>query len=234
MPTPQAGAWPWTTFTIWKCRTRWALGATCSNWEPLARAHIKPLSTSFRSSHPTRYGLLVPNLSVAKRGYASKKITWRELFQCFLCQLKASVLWHIMRRKQRALLHVSYALMSRWTYLCQYPKDKQLTRSLIRSSTSQLVNFPTRPLAHSSTRQLFRSSTCPLVNFSSSQLVNLSARQLVLSSAIVIFSVRILTLWVLFLPPIVHLVAKNRFSRRFVLMQIKGSCTYGQNEYLLK
>ena len=28
-----------------------------------------------------------------------KKITWRELFQCFLCQLKASFQWHIMRRK---------------------------------------------------------------------------------------------------------------------------------------
>ena len=74
MPTPQAGAWPWTTFTIWKCRTRWPFWATCSNGDSLAKAHIKPLPTNFRSSHPTRYGLLAPNLSVAKRGYASKKV----------------------------------------------------------------------------------------------------------------------------------------------------------------
>ena len=99
MPTPQAGSWLWTTFTIWKRRTRRPLGATCPNWEPLVKARIKPLPTNFRSSHPTRYSLLVPNLSVAKRGYASKKVTWRELFQCFLCLLKASFQWHIMRRK---------------------------------------------------------------------------------------------------------------------------------------
>ena len=124
--------------------------------------------------------------------------------------------------------------MSRWTYLCQNPKDKRLTRSLVNFPTRPLVNFSARQLPNSSTCQLLYSSTCQLVHLSTSQLVNLSSCQLVLSSAIVIFLVRILTLWVLFLPPIVHLVAKNRFSRRFVLMQIKGSCTYGQNEYLLK
>ena len=135
-----------------------------------------------------------------------------------------------MRRKQRALLYVSYVLMSRWAYLCQNPKDKRLTRSLVNLSTRWLLLLSTRQLVLLSTRLLVHSLTSQLVNFPTCQLVLLSTRPLV---TIVIFLVRILTLWVLFLPPIVHLVAKNRFSRRFVLMQIKGSCTYGQNEYLL-
>jgi len=129
---------------------------------------------------------ILPHLSVAKRGYASKKITWGELFQCFLCQLKASFQWHIMRRKQRGLLYVSYVLMSRWTYLCQNPKDKRLTRSL--------VNFPTRPFVNLPSCPLVNLSSCQLVHSSTSQLVNLSSCQPVHSSAIVIFLVRILTL----------------------------------------
>ena len=95
-----------------------------------------------------------------------KKVTWRELFQCFLCQLKASFQWHIMRRKQRALLYVSYVLMSRWAYLCQNPKDKRLTRSLVNLSTRQLVHSLISPLVHSSTCPLVHPSTRPLVNFS--------------------------------------------------------------------
>ena len=36
------------------------------------------------------------------------------------------------------------------------------------------------------------------------------------------------------LPPIVHLAAKNRFSRGFVLAQKGGGCKCGQNEFLFK
>ena len=39
------------------------------------------------------------HLSVAKRGDASKKVTWWENFQYMLCKLKASFLWHIRRKK---------------------------------------------------------------------------------------------------------------------------------------
>ena len=43
-----------------------------------------------------------------------------------------------------------------------------------------------------------------------------------------------LTLWVPFYPPIAHLAAKNRFSRRFVLMQKGVSMWMQWNEYLFK
>jgi len=84
---------------------------------------------------PNEVWLVSPEFVCGKTWLCLKTIIWRELFQCFRCKLKASVLWHIMRRKQRALLYVSYVLMSRWAYLCQNPKDKRLTRSLINSST---------------------------------------------------------------------------------------------------
>ena len=38
----------------------------------------------------------------------------------------------------------------------------------------------------------------------------------------------------LFVHQLAHLVAKNRFSRRFVLMQKEVSCTCRQNGYLFK
>jgi len=39
---------------------------------------------------------------------------------------------------------------------------------------------------------------------------------------------------VLFSPPIANLVAKNRFSRRFILVQKGDGCTCRQNEFLFK
>ena len=48
------------------------------------------------------------------------------------------------------------------------------------------------------------------------------------------FSVENLTLWVPFYPQIAHLAAKNRFSRRFVLMQKEVSMWMQWNEYLFK
>ena len=48
------------------------------------------------------------------------------------------------------------------------------------------------------------------------------------------FSVENLTLWVPFYLPIAHLAAKNRFSRRFVLMQKGVSMWMQWNEYLFK
>ena len=50
----------------------------------------------------------------------------------------------------------------------------------------------------------------------------------------VIFSAQNLTLWAPFFSPIVHLPAKNRFSRRFVLMQKGGSMWMQWNEYLFE
>jgi len=44
-------------------------------------------------------------------------------FQISFClTIKASLLWHIMRKKQRGVLYVPYVLMSKWTYLCQNAK----------------------------------------------------------------------------------------------------------------
>ena len=143
---------------------------------------------------PDEVWLVSPKFACGTTWLCLKTIIWRELFQCFLCQLKASVLWHIMRRKQRGLLYVSYVLMSRWAYLCQNPKDKRLTRSLVNFPTRPLVNFSARQLPNSSTCLLPNSSTCLLVHLSTSLLVNLSSCQPVHSSAIVIFLVRILTL----------------------------------------
>ena len=51
---------------------------------------------------------------------------------------------------------------------------------------------------------------------------------------VVLFSVRILTLWVPFCSPTVHLAAKNRFSRRLLLMQKGVSLWIQQNEFLFK
>ncbi len=52
-----------------------------------------------------------PHLPVAKRGYASKSNPLKA-FQCMLYKLKASLQWHIMRKKSKLLLCVSYVLMS--------------------------------------------------------------------------------------------------------------------------
>ena len=51
------------------------------------------------------------HLPVAKRGYASKN-NLLKAFQCILYKLKTSLQWHIMRKKSRLLLYVSYVLMS--------------------------------------------------------------------------------------------------------------------------
>ncbi len=51
-----------------------------------------------------------PHLSVAKRGYASKS-NLLKAFQCILYKLKTSLKWHIIRKKSRLLLYVSYVLM---------------------------------------------------------------------------------------------------------------------------
>ena len=50
----------------------------------------------------------------------------------------------------------------------------------------------------------------------------------------VMFSVENLTLWAPFFSPIVHLAAKNRFSRGFVLMQNGVNMWMQRNEYLFK
>ena len=65
-------------------------------------------------------------------------------------------------------------------------------------------------------------------------LVNLLTCLLVNLPNFVNLSVKILTRWVHFLPPIVRLAAKNRFSRGFVLVQKGGGCTCRQNEFLFK
>ena len=64
--------------------------------------------------------------------------------------------------------------------------------------------------------------------------INLFTYPLVNPSIVVNFSARILTRWVPFLPPIVRLAAKNRFSRGFVSVQKGGGFKCGQNEFLFK
>ena len=59
-----------------------------------------------------------PHLSVTKHGYASKS-NLLKAFQCTLYRLKTSFRWHIMSKKSRLPLYVSYVLMSEWAYLCQ-------------------------------------------------------------------------------------------------------------------
>gem|GEM_PF-973352 len=83
-------------------------------------------------------------------------------------------------------------------------------------------------------KRTINSFTCPLVSLSIRPFVNLSTCWLVNSPPVVIFSVRNLTLWVPFFSPIVHLAAKNRFSRGFVLMQNEVSLRIRQNEYLFE
>ena len=64
-----------------------------------------------------------------KTWWCLKKLTWRESFQYMLCKMKASFLWHIMRKKQRALLYVSYVLMSTWACLCRETKKNVFVNS---------------------------------------------------------------------------------------------------------
>ena len=64
--------------------------------------------------------------------------------------------------------------------------------------------------------------------------INSFTYPLVNSSMVVNFSAGILTLWVHFLPPIVRLAAKNRFSRGFVSVLKGGGFKCGQNEFLFK
>ena len=126
-------------------------------------------------------------------------------FQISFClTIKASLQWHIMRKKQGGVLYVPYVLMSKWTYLCQ--NAKRTTNSF----------------------------ACPLVNLSTPQLVNLFIRSAVNPSINVNYSVRNLTLWVPFLLTIVRLAAKNRFSRRLILMKKEGNPWMQQNEFLFK
>ena len=75
------------------------------------------------------------HLPAAKRGYASKS-NLLKAFQCILYKLKTSLQWHIMRKKSRRLLYVSYVLMSEWAYLCQ-----NTIRRTINSFTCQFVSF---------------------------------------------------------------------------------------------
>ena len=82
----------------------------------------------------------------------------------FCLTIKASLQWHIMRKKQRGVLYVPYVLMSKWTYLCQNAK------------------------------RTINSFACPLVNWSTHQLVNLFARPAVNTSIDVNYSVGDLTL----------------------------------------
>ena len=82
----------------------------------------------------------------------------------FCLTIKASLQWHIMRKRQRGVLYVPYVLMSKWTYLCQ--NAKRTTNSFV----------------------------CPLVNLSTHQLVNLFIRSAVNPSISVNYSVRNLTL----------------------------------------
>ena len=76
-----------------------------------------------------------PHLSVTKHGYTSKS-NLLKAFQCTLYRLKTSFRWHIMSKKSRLLLYVSYVLMSEWAYLCQ-----NTIRQTINSSTCQPINF---------------------------------------------------------------------------------------------
>ena len=76
-----------------------------------------------------------PRLPVAKHGYASKS-NLLKAFQCTLYRLKTSFRWHIMSKKSRLPLYVSYVLMSEWAYLCQ-----NTIRRTINSFTCQPVNF---------------------------------------------------------------------------------------------
>ena len=59
-----------------------------------------------------------PHLPVTKHGYTSKS-NLLKAFQRMLYKLKTSLQWHIMRKKSRLLLYVSYVLMSEWAYLYQ-------------------------------------------------------------------------------------------------------------------
>ena len=123
-------------------------------------------------------------MSVAKRGYTSKS-TLLKAFQRMLYKLKTSLQWHIMRKKSRLLLYVSYVLMSEWVYLYQ-----NTIRRTINSFTCQPVIF------------------CK------------------------VFSKKFNTKSGHFIHQLPTLPQKNRFSRRFVLMQKGGSLCMRQNEFL--
>ena len=109
-----------------------------------------------------------------------------------------------------------------------------LTSHLVNLLTCQLVNLVTCHLINSLTSHLVNLLTCLLVNSLTRQLNYPSTKPPVNSSTNVNFLVRFLTLWVPFYPPSVHPVAKNRFSRRLVLMQKGVSMWMRQNEFLLK
>ena len=65
-----------------------------------------------------------------------QKVTWWRPFSACSTGLKTSMQWHIMRKKSRLLLYVSYVLMSEWAYLCQ-----NTIRRTSNPFTCQFVNF---------------------------------------------------------------------------------------------
>ena len=101
---------------------------------------------------------ILPHLSVAKHGYASKS-NLLDAFQCMLYKLKTSLQWHKMRKKSSPLPYVSYVLMSEWTYSCQNTIRRTInsfTCPLVNSSA--IVNFSTRNLT---LKVAFLSTNCP-------------------------------------------------------------------------
>ena len=104
----------------------------------------------------------------------------------------------------------------RWTFSASQMNNVELARTLswrenaLLEKREKTINSLTYPLVFL--------LTCPPVN----------------SSTVVIFSVRNLTLWVPFLSTIANPTAKNRFSRRFVLVQKWVSPWIRQNEYLFQ
>ena len=99
------------------------IGGDMLEWGFVSQSAHQAVTDQLSQFAPDEVWPVSPEFVCGKTWLCLKTIIWRELFQCFLCQFKTSVQWHIMRRKQRVLLYVSYVLMSRWTLLC--PKTKR-------------------------------------------------------------------------------------------------------------
>ena len=87
----------------------------------------------------------------------------------FCLTIKASLQWHIMRKKQRGVLYVPYVLMSKWTYLCQTRKINVFVKPNEQCrACSDIVMARKRTFRGTRKERLIRSfvhsSTCPLIN----------------------------------------------------------------------
>ena len=158
----------------------------------------------------------------------ARTLSWREL------EIADTELWakwkgktHFWGTKKNTFLFVYDAPMTFQIHFCLTINNhlpSSTTCYLAHLSTREVVEIVNNPLVNATTKSLVNSSICQLVHSSTRQLVHIN---------FVRFSVRILTLWVPFLPTNCPSARKKRFSRRFIWYKNSVGYKYKHGQFVL-